>query len=94
MSGWNYRVAKHETEHGPVFDIREVYYYDDGSILGWTAQAVGPYGEDIVEVQRDMLHFNEAFSKPVLDLDLEIKNLEARKKADEKAAEKSGEKSG
>ncbi len=34
---WNYRVL----DHGTHFALHEVYYREDGSVRGWTAEPVG-----------------------------------------------------
>jgi len=74
MSYWNHRVVRHtdktiidgveetETWHA----IHEVYYDDDGHPNGYTENEVGPIGETLLDLSRDIQRFAEALSKPVL----------------------------
>ena len=73
MSGyWNYRVIK-RTYENPIdpgdpldeYTVCEVYYYEDGSIKGWTepVPASADTAEDLGKVFDMML---EALDKPIL----------------------------
>ena len=66
MITWNYRVFRDET--GDYF-IREVFYVDDGSVLGCTANAVEPLGRTIDELAYSIDEFKAALALPVLTLD-------------------------
>lgn len=65
MIAWNYRVFR-ETNGDRV--IREVFYAEDGSILGCTENAVESWGRSLEELARDIESFKEALTLPVLTL--------------------------
>ena len=48
------------------YAIREVFYAEDGAILGCTANAVEPIGTTLDELARDIDDFKAALSLPVL----------------------------
>jgi len=62
---WNYRVFREEDGD---YIIREVFYAEDGSILGCTADAVEPTGGSLDELGREIDDFRAALSLPVLTL--------------------------
>ena len=62
---WDYRVF-HE-ENGDYI-IREVFYEEDGSILGSTANAVEPMGRTFEELTESITMFQKALMLPVLTL--------------------------
>lgn len=70
MGTWNYRVIKKafRTEAGvsETYRIHEVYYTDDGTINGWSAEPIAPYGETPLELLGDMDIMLHAFHKPLL----------------------------
>src|SRR5262245_21527111 len=66
MMTWNYRVFR-ENEHDYV--IREVFYAEDGTILGCTAEPVEPFGQSVDELARSIEDFQAALKLPVLTLD-------------------------
>lgn len=65
MITWNYRVF-HE-EDGD-FIIREVFYDDDGTILGCTADAVEPFGQTFEALVTSIADLQAALTLPVLTL--------------------------
>lgn len=65
MLTWNYRVFR---EANGDYIIREVFYSQDGSIVGCTDNAVEPKGSSLEELARDMDWFKEALTLPVLTL--------------------------
>ncbi|HEY9635675.1 MAG TPA: hypothetical protein V6D14_19885 [Coleofasciculaceae cyanobacterium] len=65
MIAWNYRVFR---EKNGDYVIREVFYEEDGSILGCTESAVESWGRSLEEVARDIESFKEALTLPVLTL--------------------------
>jgi hypothetical protein len=71
MIHWNYRVfhtlygtSKEDEEDG--FDIREVYYDDNGDIAGISSGGCSPYGDSEKELTNDLKHMCDAFLKPFL----------------------------
>jgi hypothetical protein len=68
---WNYRVIKHTEDGTSWHAVHEVYYDVHGNPDTWTVEPTTPYGEDKDELWRDMLHFVDAFMKPVLTLHIE-----------------------
>lgn len=65
MITWNYRVFR---EDGGDYVIREVFYAEDGSIIGCTANAVEPFGRSIEELTASIADFHAALALPVLTL--------------------------
>lgn len=65
MMTWNYRVFR---EADGDYAIREVFYAEDGSIIGCTQNAVEPFGESLDELAKDIEWFKEALELPVLTL--------------------------
>lgn len=65
MITWNYRVFR---EDSGDFVIREVFYAEDGSILGCTANAVEPFGRTLEELTTSIADFQAALTLPVLNL--------------------------
>lgn len=55
MNNWNYRVIKHTHENGQVeFGIYEVFYFDDGSVKGWTKEPLTPTSPSLAELKEDL----------------------------------------
>lgn len=65
MITWNYRVFREEDGD---FVVREVFYAEDGSILGCTANAVEPFGRSMEELAASIADFQAALALPVLNL--------------------------
>jgi hypothetical protein len=63
---WNYRVFQ---ETNGDYIIREVFYAEDGSIIGCTDDAVEPSGRSLTELARDIECFRQALALPTLTLD-------------------------
>lgn len=66
MMTWNYRVFR-ENEHD--FVIREVFYADDGTILGCTAEPIEPFGQSLDELARSIEDMKAALQLPILTFD-------------------------
>lgn len=66
---WNHRVIRRtDMKTGNVsYEIFEVFYDEKDRIDGWTADAVGPYGETMAELRQDLQHFAEALNLPLLE---------------------------
>ena len=62
---WDYRVF---CEENGDYVIREVFYAEDGSILGCTENEVSPTGRSLQELTEDMQLFRAALTQPVLRL--------------------------
>jgi hypothetical protein len=66
MITWSYRVFR---EDDGEYIIREVFYAEDGAILGCTADAVEPYGRTLEELAHMLEDFQAALALPVLTLE-------------------------
>ena len=66
MMTWNYRVFR---EDDGEYVIREVFYGEDGAILGCTANAVEPFGSTLEELAQTLADFQSALALPVLTVD-------------------------
>lgn len=65
MITWNYRIFR---EPNGDYIIREVFYAEDGAILGCTENAVEPWGRTLEELAREIEAFKEALALPILTL--------------------------
>jgi hypothetical protein len=62
---WNYRVVK----RGVQFAIHEVFYRDDGTVQGYSAEPVYPRAESTEDLAAELARYAEALNKPVLQYD-------------------------
>jgi hypothetical protein len=60
---WNYRVMK-RAEH---YAIYEVFYNEDGTIKGYSAEPVHPRGETPDELAEEVTRYAAALEKPALN---------------------------
>ncbi len=63
---WNYRLIdlSHENGNEPWVQIHEVFYEDDGSLMGYTPATLG--SEDAQELATTLEWMSMALDKPVL----------------------------
>lgn len=63
---WNYRLIDlaHENGGEPWVQIHEVFYEDDGSLMGYTPATLG--SEDPTELRTTLEWMARALDKPVL----------------------------
>lgn len=66
MMTWNYRVFQ---EADGDYVIREVFYAEDGAIVGCTKNAVEPFGSTLEELAQSIEDFRAALALPVLTLE-------------------------
>lgn len=66
---WNYRVVKRGRGENVYFDIREVYYDNEGNVQTTAVDPGYPGGETIEELASDIEHMKAALLKPVLSVD-------------------------
>jgi hypothetical protein len=64
MITWSYRVFR---EDDGDYIIREVFYDEQGVILGCTADAVEPIGRSLVELTEDIGSFQAALTLPIFN---------------------------
>ena len=65
MMTWNYRVFR---EDDGAYIIREVFYDEQGALLGCTADAVEPSGHSLEALAEELNAFQAALNLPVLTL--------------------------
>ncbi len=65
MITWEYRVFR---EDDGDYIIREVFYDENGQLLGCTADAVEPIGQSLAELTEDIRAFQAALDLPILTL--------------------------
>lgn len=65
MITWEYRVFR---EDDGDYIIREVFYDEQGGILGCTADAVEPIGRSLDDLAEDIRSFQAALTLPILTL--------------------------
>lgn len=76
---WNHRVLKRVTSGVEEFIIVEVYYDDDDHhVLGWTENAMYPWGINVDEVRQTLHWMLDAVDKDVLDEEVLEAESEAR----------------
>jgi hypothetical protein len=63
---WNHRVFEVKHPHETYFEFREVYYDEQGNVIGYTQEGTSPMGEDMDALRRDMGRMLLALDKPVL----------------------------
>jgi hypothetical protein len=63
MITWNYRVFR---EDNGDYVVREVFYAEDGSIIGCTENPVEPFGRTLEELAGSIVDFQAALSLPTL----------------------------
>ena len=66
---WNYRVVKMKGAgllSEDFYDIREVYYNEDGSVKAWSQEGADPSGDDLLELAQCMARIMRAITEPVL----------------------------
>lgn len=88
MGYWNYRVVRQTIPHlgkggeetEDLFEIKEVFYEDDGSIRSYTIDGMNPSGETKRELRRDLELMLEALEKPTLRQEVIDKIIEDREK--------------
>lgn len=73
---WNYRVMKRIKNDETIFFVTEVYYQDNGSVIGWT-EGKDAWGENLEELRNSLTWMLEALDKPVLDEDALLEEAEA-----------------
>lgn len=67
MSTRNYRVIKHLNEDGEYeFGIYEVYYDNNGKVVGWTAQSLTPVYESAEMLLEELDNMKNAFKEEIL----------------------------
>jgi hypothetical protein len=65
---WNYRVMRHRRDDYEWLDIREVHYDEDtDEIRGWTADPIGPEGEEEKDIAFAINGMAHALKKPILN---------------------------
>lgn len=73
---WNHRVVKETSKNGiDYYSIREVYYDANGVPNGYTEEMMYPYGETVSELEQEVDLFKDAFSKPILVINIEDETL-------------------
>jgi hypothetical protein len=65
---WNYRLIdlSHENGGEPWVELHEVFYEDDGTLMGYTS--ISPGGEDIADLKQSLEWMLLALDKPVLSV--------------------------
>jgi hypothetical protein len=64
---WNHRiVVRLQDSLEPLYELREIYYRDDGSIEGWSAAPVRVMGDSVKEMKQSLRWMLKAMDKPVL----------------------------
>jgi len=64
---WDYRVMVRTWPTGEkTYGIHEVYYSKGGKVKGWTVEEMGPHGDTMAELRKDLARMRKALSAPVL----------------------------
>ena len=63
---WNHRVLRRYEEGEEFYYIVEVFYNDEGGILGWSEKEY-VFGETLDELDTILVWMKSALDKPVLD---------------------------
>lgn len=62
LGHWNYRIT---LDAEGEYTFREVYYDENGKVVGWTSEETAPFSESLEGLRR---FIEEALAKPVLDI--------------------------
>ena len=69
---WNYRLMYHEFEGEEWYAIHEVFYNDDGKIIGWTKDPIEVVADNAEGVDQVLQMMSSDIHKyPVLSYDME-----------------------
>jgi len=75
---WDYRVIRKTTyASGKTYysyNLYEVYYDEKGRVVATTEEPAMPGGENIMELMRDFYAMFRAFTLPILEWDLILRN--------------------
>jgi hypothetical protein len=64
---WNYRVLKHkDNDEVPYYQVHEVFYNEDGSIMACSEHQCSPFGETVEELKLDFELMAGALDKPII----------------------------
>lgn len=67
-SFWNYRIMRIQNHNkSDEYGVFEVYYNKDGSVDGWTEDAVRIYTDNLEEIEKTLQYMKESLAKPILD---------------------------
>lgn len=68
MTTWNHRVMNMKSENNgeDLFQIHEVHYDESGRPKMYTERSVGPVGESLDVLAKELELFTAALTKPVL----------------------------
>ena len=70
FSHWNYRVTRSALpEGGHAYEIREVYYAENGEVTAWAEEPYRPFGESWQELADDVSRAAGCIGAPAFDLD-------------------------
>lgn len=69
MSDWNYRLTVRTCDDAELWEVREIYYDDEGNVKAWSKDAVAPGGESWQECSKDISRMLYVISLPAYDLD-------------------------
>jgi len=67
--GWNNRVMRYKDGS---LGIHEVYYEDDGTVNGYTIEAVGCYGDDLEDLKLGLDLKLQALDREILDYESDL----------------------
>jgi hypothetical protein len=77
MITWDYRIFK---EDNGDYIIREVFYDEEGCIIGCTEEGVEPFGHSLEDLAEQLEAFKKALTLPVLTLaDIPLKKEEKKR---------------
>ena len=65
---WNYRLMglPDGPEGETIYAFHEVYYHENGRLLGYIAENSAPFGETLEELTTSLDRMKEAMAKPML----------------------------
>lgn len=66
---WNYRICYRPSSGVPSMQLHEVYYDEDGEVKFYSERPMSPFGDDEVELHRDLIHMMNAFDHEPINLD-------------------------
>lgn len=69
MSHWNYRVLAFKEEDETFFQVRDVYYDDEGKPNGYSSVSSNISSDTVEGLKQNLKRIEECFEKPTLSGD-------------------------
>lgn len=69
MSHWNYRMTVRSCKDEEIWEIREIYYDDDGNATSWSKDPIAAMGTTWRELAEELARMSSVIGDQIFDLD-------------------------